>query len=181
MSSYRRILALVDLDQRGLIVAKQALKMAMLGNSSLCLAHIVDLGDEFPEGDLSLLAPSEMAGKLEIVRKLSRMAQKIGAEGAGEVVAFAKLEKGLATILRDWRPDMVFVDAEDLALAKRVRESCDVITVAPPVGGLLSMIVNFASDLLRHHRSAKSNSPSAHSIHRPKAFYAYGVVEELKR
>jgi hypothetical protein len=118
------------------------------------LAHIVDLGDGFAEGDFSLLAPGEMEGKLQIVRRLSRMTKKIGAEGAGEVVAFAKLEKGLAAILRDWRPDMVVVDAYDHALAARLRASCDVVTVAPPSVDILSRLVDFIFGLFHPRKSA---------------------------
>lgn len=109
MTCYRRVLAAIELDQRGEAVARQAWVMAERQAACFALAHVVDYGRGLDGEHAPFLTPAEVEEKLTaIVReRMEVLARRLGAVDAAILVGFGDKAQGLAKLALGWQPDLV--------------------------------------------------------------------------
>lgn len=131
----RRVLAVVDLDPGGALVARRAWDLASYDGARFALAHLMDWGIGLEDG-YSPLTPAEVYARLAVVvtRRLDRMAAGIGA--AGRATTLAAPLPGFGRMLAGWQPDLVVASARaGLVIDGHVEAedwACDGLAVESP-------------------------------------------------
>jgi nucleotide-binding universal stress UspA family protein len=109
MTSYRRVLAAIELDQRGEAVARQGWALAEPQAARFALAHIVDYGRGFDSDHAPFLTPAEVEEKLTAIvgERLAALARRLGVPDAAILVGFGDKPAGLSKLALSWQPDLV--------------------------------------------------------------------------
>jgi nucleotide-binding universal stress UspA family protein len=108
MREYRRILAVVDLDNGHVGVAQRALNLARLGHSELAFLHLIepdptlDGGYPFPSQE-AVRKAYEQAG----LGRLKFFAANLGAEEAELLARYGHPAHAFADCVATWQPDLV--------------------------------------------------------------------------
>jgi universal stress protein A len=141
MPRYERILAVIDLSERGELVARRALRLARSCDARLAVAHVVDYTPGFESDHVPFLTPQQMQGRLVRVARgeLGALLGRIGADHVEQRVASGRPRREIVNLVSSIRPDLIVVgpDAPDgLAGLRQLTvgkgpdaHSCDVFTV----------------------------------------------------
>ena len=108
MREYRRILAVVDLNEAGRAVAERALALSQLGRCELVLLHLIEpdvgLDGGYP-------APSRAVARqgyeTEGLRRLQFFAASLGAGEAKLQARYGQPRSAFADCAAAWQPDLV--------------------------------------------------------------------------
>lgn len=114
MSSYRRILAILDFSSQAEAVARRGLQIARAHGASLGLATVIDYTPgEAGEDCYPAISPQRQRQQIEedVSGKLQRLAERIGAAGAEVITASGSRRQAAAELAQSWRPDLVVVGA----------------------------------------------------------------------
>lgn len=126
---YRRILALIDFDERDGATAEKALMLARLNRAELDFLHLIE-----PDGALDGGYPggSSRADARELenaaLRRLNFLAARIGAGEARCHAVYGPLRQGMLRHVRDWQPDLVVAGERHAHLGGRY----DVLILSSP-------------------------------------------------
>jgi nucleotide-binding universal stress UspA family protein len=120
MREYRRILALVDLDDAHAPAARRALSLARLGRAELAFLHLIEPdpsldGGYPPPSRAELRQGFEQAGQ----RRLDFLAATLGAGEAECLVRYGQPATCFAETLARWQPDLVVAATDYGFLAGR--------------------------------------------------------------
>ncbi len=143
----RRILAVVALDYGDHDLARYASALAQSLGAKLAFGHVAEWEPGF--GFEGYLTPAEVEKKLEAVvhKKLDDLAAEVGAADVETFAAFPGWDRGIADLVRDWKPDLVVVPSNkdhDLSGGGRlvVRDwECDAVIFRVPLFGAFGRAV----------------------------------------
>lgn len=137
MSSYHRVLSVVDSSDGASHVIRRAALMARLCGASLAVASVADAP---PGGDDSIRARLAFIG--DATRRVEKLAGKSGARDF-EVLISERDRRTLSAVVGSWRPDLLVVSASDprglSGWLESLRESdapIDVLKVEPEGPGI---------------------------------------------
>lgn len=121
MREYRRILALVDLDDaQHEAVARRALNLARLGRAELVLLHLIEPD---PSLDGGYPAPSRQATRQGFeaggIRRLAFLAARLGAGEADLRVRYGEPAREFEACARECMPDLVIAARDTGFIAGR--------------------------------------------------------------
>ena len=106
MHEYRRILALVDLDD--IRVARRALNLARAMDAELAFLHLIP-PDPSLDGGYPLPGRAELARGLEeaALRRLAFLSGSLQGDGTALLCRYGPPEQAFTDCLAEWRPDLV--------------------------------------------------------------------------
>lgn len=107
MSSYRRVLSVVEPSDGAAHIIRRAALMARLCGASLAVASVADAP---PGGDDSIWARLAFIG--EATRRTEKLAGKAGVRDF-EVLISERDHRALAAVVGSWNPDLVVISASD--------------------------------------------------------------------
>lgn len=107
MSSYRRVLTVVEPSDGAAQVIRRAALMARLCGASLAVASVAD---HPPGGDCSIRA--RLAFISDATRRIERLAGRAGVRDL-EVLISERERHSLSALVGSWQPDLVVVAASD--------------------------------------------------------------------
>jgi nucleotide-binding universal stress UspA family protein len=111
MTTYHRILALVDVGRRGDQVMLRATELAAAHKAALAVAAIVDYVPGFECDHVPFRSPQEMQRAIvrDVAEKLGESVRRLGIGGAEVVVVSGTESQAASDLMRSWRPDLVLV------------------------------------------------------------------------
>lgn len=138
MPEYRRILALVDLDDTR--VARRALNLARAMGAELAFLHVIP-PDPGLDGGYPAPGRAELARGFEsaALRRLACLRGVLNAEDSTLLSRYGPPEQAFTDCLADWRPDLVVADADPGYLGGR--HDLLLLGQAPSGGGWLKRLL----------------------------------------
>ncbi len=148
MSSYHRVLSVVDSSDGASHVIRRAALMARLCGATLAVASVADAP---PGGDDSIHSRLAFIG--EATRRAEKLAGKAGASDF-EVLISERDRHALSAVVGSWLPDLVVVSASDprgltgwLDSLRGGSSSIDVLKVEPEGPGIGRRMANALAGL----------------------------------
>lgn len=112
---FHRVLVLLDLTARGEAVLRYATGIAVKDRSAMMAAHVMDGHPLFEsDGPCGHFLPEERLffTARATTRKLDLFLARNNASWAESTVLYGKTNEALATLISQWKPDLIVVDAK---------------------------------------------------------------------
>ncbi|MBF0414816.1 MAG: universal stress protein [Magnetococcales bacterium] len=111
MSYYRKHFAIVELNEKGVLTARQAWKLACSLHAELAISVVVDYTPGWEGGYAPFLTPRQMKSEImkDIAKRLDAMLEDIGITGVEQIIIEGPVPRSILEIAGSWGADLLVV------------------------------------------------------------------------
>ncbi|MBF0424617.1 MAG: universal stress protein [Magnetococcales bacterium] len=149
MSHYQKIFAVIELNDKGSRVARQAWQLARAGHATLAISVVVDYTPGYESGHVPFMTPRQMkaATMIDVSRLLDALLADAGVAGAERIVIDGSSPESIVEVAGSWGADLLVVGSHATHGLVRGDGGGNAITARGHSMDLLA--VNLGSDSLR--------------------------------